>query len=384
MVELHDSDTLCQSLATVMPDWRPVAAQGAMEDEPPVTSIRRHEDNSYSYQSWWGHRPLTGLGLAGATCGAVADLTQSYLDARPGIFGLHCGAVRIGGHLVAFTGTYRAGKTTLVTRLGSEPDSELFCDDVLPIMPDGMALALGIQPRLRLPLPADIPQAFRDHVARSLTVCDHRYGYVSTPHQAPCGERAPLAGLVVLSRHDGAPAHFHRMETATTAACLIRQNIADPGEAEAHYDHVAAMAGDLPCLKLVYSDLEDAAALIRSAFDAPAIPSANVDIGAPLPPEHSEDDAEPAKLDQRFSRADDVSERVIGSDTFLWQMDERNFFSLNPVGGAVWTLLEAPATGRQIAATLTEIFPDADPATIAADLARLLGRMRQRGLVSAQ
>ena len=40
---------------------------------------------------------MTDLGLAGATCGAVADITQSYLDARPGIFGLHCGAVRIGG-----------------------------------------------------------------------------------------------------------------------------------------------------------------------------------------------------------------------------------------------------------------------------------------------
>ena len=70
------------------------------------------------------------------TCGAVADLCQSYCDSRPGIFGLHCGAVRTGTHLVAFTGPYRAGKTTLVTRLGADPDVTLFCDDVLPVLPD--------------------------------------------------------------------------------------------------------------------------------------------------------------------------------------------------------------------------------------------------------
>ncbi|GGO54850.1 Coenzyme PQQ synthesis protein D (PqqD) [Roseovarius pacificus] len=381
VIELHDSDMLCRTLETVMPAWTGTMVHGPVEGATPVTTIRQHEDGSFSFRSRWGQHPLTDLGLAGATCGAVADITQSYLDARPGIFGLHCGAVRIGGHLIAFTGTYRAGKTTLVARLGIEPDFELFCDDVLPIGTDGKAVALGIQPRLRLPLPDTVAPGFGDYVSRSLTVHDRRYGYVSIPTQAPHGTRAPLAALVVLSRRDGGPARFHRMEPAKAAACLIRQNIADPGEAKAHYDRVAAMAEGLTCFHLVYSDLEEAVALIRAAFEAPAIPAADLDIGAAFPPEDPDGEGEPADLDGLFARAGDVSDRQIGTDTFLWQMDGRNFFSLNPVGAGVWALLENPVTGWEIVATLREVFTDVAPDAIGADVSALLGQMRQAGLV---
>ena len=312
----------------------------------------------------------------------MADITQSYLDARPGIFGLHCGAVRIGGHLIAFTGTYRAGKTTLVTRLGIEPDFQLFCDDVLPIGTDDKAVALGIQPRLRLPLPDSVAPGFGDYVSRSLTVHDRRYGYVSIPTQAPHGTRAPLAALVVLSRRDCGPARFHRMEPAEAAAYLIRQNIADPGEAEAHYDRVAAMAEGLTCLHLVYSDLEEAVALIRAAFEAPAHSRSRSGYRCGFaPPKTRTGKESPPISDGLFARAEDVSDRQIGTDTFLWQMDGRNFFSLNPVGAGVWALLENPVTGREIVATLREVFTDVAPDAIGADVSALLGQMRQAGLV---
>ncbi|WP_093033589.1 PqqD family protein [Roseovarius azorensis] len=382
-IALQGAARIGPALQTVMPGWGLTVVPDAAPPDMPASTIRQSGPRHYEFRSWWGGAPLTGMGLAGATCGAVADLCQSYCDNRPGILGLHCGAVRIGTHLVAFTGPYRAGKTTLVTRLGADPDVTLFCDDVLPVLPDGQAVALGIQPRLRLPLPGGMSPAFRRHVARNLTIRDRRYGYVRTLHQAPHGTRAPLTALIVLSRQDDGPARLHHMQPGDAAAHLIRQNLADPGETETHYDRLAAMVERLFCLTLVYSDLEDAVALIRRTFDSARLPAPGIEIGPPLPPAPLESPAPAADLRQTFHRAQDVTDRVIGGDTFLWQMAGRNFFRLNPVAGAAWTLLECSTTGARIAATLTEVFPDTPPERISGDLADLLGHMMSRDLIRA-
>ena len=378
VVELTDSDGVADALATVLPAWGIRQSGPARPLEVPTTIIQGDGDR-YSFRSWWSQKPMTRLGLAGATCGAVADLVQAYLDARPGVFGLHCGAVRVGGQLIAFTGTYRAGKTTLVTRLGLEPGCELFCDDVLPIVPQG-AVALGIQPRLRLPLPDAVSGGFRDYVNENLTIFDHRYGYVDLPSQAQFGTTAPLSALILLSRQQGERARFHKLETSEAAAHLIRQNIADPGEVEDHYDQVAALAQGMTCLTLVYSDIEEAVALVCKAFGEGAAPRIT-DLGPPLDLLARLEESEPADLDCVFGQSEGVVERIIGADTFLWQMDGRNFFSLNPVGGAIWALLEDSASGADIASALHDVFPDAPIEMIQSDLSTLLGQMRARGLV---
>ena len=58
------------------------------------------------------------------------------------------------------------------------------------------------------------------------------------------------------------------------------------------------------------------------------------------------------------------------------------YFGLNHVGAAVWGLLP-PVSGtlEELCAALGERYPDAPPATIAADVARLLGELGEAGLV---
>lgn len=383
-LSLDSADALAEALPTVLPGWDIVRAAGDTHPDATLTQVTGDGRGRYAFTSFWSGSALTGLGLAGATCGAVADLVQAFVDARPETIGLHCGAVRIGGHLVAFTGTYRAGKSTLVTRLGLSAGCALYCDDILPVDRDGRGLALGVQPRLRLPLPDGAASAFRQHVARNMTVHDRRYGYVTMPGQAPLGQTAPLAAMVVLSRDEGARARFHRLDTSDAAAFLIRQNIADPGDPEMHYDRIAALAEGMTCLALVYSDLEEAVELIRGTFGAAAIPNLGQSLGPPVPLDAPEERAAPADLATRFVRAGDVIDRRIGADTFLWQMEERNFFSLNPVGGAIWTLLEAPQTGQSLVVTLQHVFPDAPRDVIARDVAHLLGQLAARGLIAAE
>ncbi|ARE81919.1 coenzyme PQQ synthesis protein D (PqqD) [Roseovarius mucosus] len=383
-VVLGRAEAVAGALSEVMPGWGCRSLPGAPSEAVPVTRVTAEDSGRYSYQSWWSRAPLTDLGLAGATCGVVADLVQSYCDARPEMIGLHCGAVEVGGHLLAFTGPYRAGKTTLVTRLAAEPGVRLYCDDVLPVNPDGQGVALGVQPRLRLPLPEGVSDGFRVYVADHLTVQDRRYGYVRCDGQAPLGTQAPLAGLIVLRREASGPARLHRMRVADAVAHMIRQNIADPGETEAHYDRLAALGAQLFCATLVYSDLEEAVQVVRDLCAAPELPGSGVQIGPMLPPDPVEAETVPADLAQVFCRAEEVSAREIGQDVFLWQMAGRNFFRLNPVAGAVWALLEEPCYGHDIAETLAEVFVGTPQTMIADDLSDLLGQMCARGLVRAE
>ncbi|MCC5967691.1 MAG: hypothetical protein JJU24_16315 [Natronohydrobacter sp.] len=58
-----------------------------------------------------------------------------------------------------------------------EPDVEVFCDDVPPMPSNGIAIGLGIAPRLRLPLPDTVSPAFKAHVARHTGPRDNRYAY---------------------------------------------------------------------------------------------------------------------------------------------------------------------------------------------------------------
>lgn len=378
---LDGSGRLHDALSVVMPDWRATIGSSGKAPETTVSTIRQDIDGTYSYKSWWAEKPMTGLGIAGATCAAVADIIQAYLDERPGTLGLHCGAVRIAGQLVAFTGSYRAGKSTLVTRLGAEPGCTLFCDDILPIEPDGTALALGVQPRLRLPLPSDVSSAFRAHVARGMTVHDDRYAFISDPQQAPFASRERLATMVVLHRQENARARFHQLDRSEAAAFLIRQNIADPGDAETFYNRIETLTKDMVCLTLVYSDLEDAAALVRDTFGAADIPALQEPLGQPLTMTDPDDAAEPADVTKTFARAEDVVTRRIGSDVFLWHLESRHFFRLNAAGAAVWLLLETPLSGDYIASTLQEIFPGIPAQEIEQDIAKLMGQMETRALI---
>ena len=323
-------------------------------------------------------------GLAGATCGVVADLSQAFLDHRPGVLGLHCGAVRIGNHLIALTGAYRAGKTTLVARFSSERGITVFCDDILPILPDGLAYGLGIQPRLRLPLPTNATQEFCNFVEHSLTVSDNRYGYINPKTLAPHGTRAPLAAIIVLERQKNGVATLHRLGVAEAAGHLIRQNIADPGAADAYYDQVTAMARGLLCLKLRYTDIEDAIKLLLNAFGSDQVPAAKVEIHPPLPPPAGDLAKEPANLKVRYRRVVGVVPRTIDTELFLWNIEDRNFYRLNPVAAAIWNLLERPASGLDLASTIKLAFPNHDVVEIERDIADLLSVLTSRGLISIE
>lgn len=388
-VVLDEASSLEPLLDRVIRGWSPRRRALSAREGRALTragqrrSHLRLTPEGFEARSFYMEPAMSGLGGASAVCTVLADLAQDFFDSRPGMVALHCGAVRFGAGLVALTGPKRAGKSTLVARLTAEPDLQVFCDDVLPVLPDGRGVALGIAPRLRLPLPDRASPAFRDHVARWMGPKDERYGYVCAPNVAAHGATAPLSAFVLLDRRAGGPARLHRLAPDDAVHHLMAQNMADLGGAAGTFAMARRLAGALTCLRLVYADLDAAVALLRRAFGGTGRLDPGLALGAemadppPPPPE-----AAPVASGTVWRRAGPVAVRGAGQSAFLWAPGSDTVWRLNLVGRAVWAMLAAPATAAELAEALAEVFPDEPRARLEADVARLIGGLAAAGFVA--
>ncbi len=384
-VVLHDAPEIAIGLQRVLKGWPTGSARRPTDDSSPAVSEVRREGAAFRIESPWLDETLSGLPAASAVCGVVADLVQSFYDGCPDALALHCGAFLIDGRLVAMTGHARAGKSTFMARLSAEPDLRILCDDVLPLLADDSAMGLGVAPRLRLPLPDSATTAFRAHVAAHCQLRDEQYGYVTAPTVAPFGTRAELSILVVLDRRSEADARLHHLPPAEAVRHLLAQNMAPvaPDAIDATVSRLLRLAARLDCLRLVYSDLEPAVALVRLAFSGDTLPCASAKVHPALPdpvPDH-EGPAEPVALDTIWQRTPGNSMRRVHDEVFLWHIETGEIYHLNPIAGAIWRLLEKPSSARRISAILAEAFdtPDAEP--IRQDVCRLLGGLVANGFL---
>jgi hypothetical protein len=378
-VQLRNAPDVERALTLALRGWVPAAKHAALPQR--ISSVQGGPDG-YATRSSYLDESITGLGVAGATCAVIADLAQDYFETRPGCLALHCAAFRYAGRLIAMTGPSRAGKSTLASRMTQEADIEVFCDDVLPLPSDGLAVSLGIAPRLRLPIPATASPAFKSHVARYMTLRDDRYGYLCAPTVAPHGTRAPLSVLLILDRRESAPARLHAAAEDEALHFLLSQNMSDLQTPEAAFSRLTALLDGIICLRLVYSDLEEAVALIRQAFGSATPLAETVEIGPALP-QVARDALPRADIptDLRWSRHPEAVLQNKGDSAFLWLPGKPMIWHMNFLARAIWTLLEVPGTARDIAQVLAEIFPDTDADVLIRDVAALLNALSTDGLV---
>ena len=377
-VHLLRAGDLVGPIQATLNAWAPVLGAGQAGDRPFCTLVA--DRRRYALRSDYLDAPLTGLPAASALCGLIADLSEMWAEDRPDHIVLHAGGVEVGGGCIAFLGQARAGKSTLMARLTAEPDMTVLCDDVLPVTPEGRAVGLGTPPRLRRPLPPGASAAFRTHVAARSGISDDLYAYLSADTVAPHGTTVPLRAVVILSRRPAGPARLHAAPVSEATAALLGQCMCDPAVTPDLSDRIAALAVDLPAYRLVYSDLEDAVALIRKAFAA-GVPQPS-DIGPPLPSDLAEPPAPPVTdHGAAWLRSPTAGLRRRGDAAVLWDPAVAGQFHLNPVAAAVWSLLDEPTSVADAADLLAEVFSDIDRARIAADVAALMGELSASGLI---
>jgi hypothetical protein len=197
----------------------------------------------------------------------IASSAAALAFGGAGVILPHAAALLSPSGLVLLFADTTGGKSTLALTLATA-GWRLFGDDRLAIRRAAGAsvgAALGLAPKLRLPLPASAAelQAF---VAPRLRRSGPSLAYLElrAREQAGPGMEAPVAACVLLDRSGGSP----RLEPARPAR-LVRapaESAAAPWLAPHEVLTAAAAHADLPVLRLRYGEAAEAALVLLRRF----------------------------------------------------------------------------------------------------------------------
>jgi len=270
-IEFIDCADLAAGFRSILRGWSVCEA-----DDPPDTpylSFRR-QDGRYLWNSklvpvpsdWRKSPPRTPEQ-------AVYEFHYYFFDwfvARyPSMFCLHAAAIDFPPGLAVFPSVQRTGKSTLATELARRRLT-VFCDDVLPIeIQEHSGMALGILPRVRLPLPANATENHRAFVAERQALSSKRWAYLALKDRelAPFGAKREICAIVSLERSSQSRrADLTDLPIAAAVALVIDRNFAKHIPPGTIFDDLCDLASSVRCLRLSYSDVEDAAQLLIREF----------------------------------------------------------------------------------------------------------------------
>ncbi|MEZ2721319.1 PqqD family peptide modification chaperone [Paenalcaligenes hominis] len=354
-------------------------------NEAPPFYIKK--DKEGLWQGEWTSRDEFYIPSAtSAVCSVVGELMGRYLAQQPEILGLHCAAVEIAGRLILFPEDSRAGKSTLSAAFMAA-GYKVFGDDVLGLTAQGEGIAMGVAPRLRLPLPATFSAEFLDYLNDSLRLSDERYGFVlpSESRLAQHAERAPVGAIVLLERsHDElaqAEPDLIRLSAGEGLLQLLCQNFAYEASGEELITFLMPLMQRTPCYLLRYSEPLAAA---RYLADQLKQPTSIVQAASLLsyPPNEQNEVEQNLTPDTVWQPVQNVSLYELDDDLFLIHADTGVIHRLNSTAKAVWQLLQQePLSGLEISEVLAEYF-EIGLARVQRDILPLLAALAQAELIT--
>jgi hypothetical protein len=255
-ITLHAPAPVAVAIARIAPLW-PGAAPAAVAD----VSVAMAEGSFTLAIAAYAAPAMAFPHALAAANGAVGALIGCHVVQDAGLLALHAASFRGRDGLVVLLGDHLAGKSTLALALAAL-DLPLAGDDRLVVRGETTGVALGLVPKLRLPLPPSAPPAFRAFVGAHRGATEGDMQYVAAPTLLPWGETAPLAALIVLRRAgDSAPALSSIAPAATLVGATFAPHL-DPTEKLARIKRLAA----LPAMALDYGDSFAAADFLAARF----------------------------------------------------------------------------------------------------------------------
>ncbi|MBL9046544.1 MAG: PqqD family peptide modification chaperone [Tabrizicola sp.] len=383
------ADFLVDLLSRIAIGW-PYRTGSAVTGPDPFYTIRAVPDrNRLCCQSRADPERIRHLDPLNALCDLVAALAAELPLNDNGLICLHAAAVRVSGRVLVFPNVRRAGKSTLSVALAAA-GHELIGDDVVPLVFDAEsraeAMALGIAPRLRLPVPKDLPSEFRAWLAGATGVENRQYHYAGMPDQPRHGARFPVSALVILDRKDEpVPARIMPATADRAMDVLLYQNFSRDRHSGDVLCRVAGMLSACPAYVLTYSDLGAAVRCLETAIPGPAglVSSGHRTPEQPFRLANLRGVKVPSLTPTLALMQRPATEvQRIGATTYLADADGKAIHRLDPLAAAVWDLLSEPSTREELAAILSEAFPDAGKDRIASDLDALLLKWAEVGLIA--
>ncbi len=201
-------------------------------------------------------------------CAFMAELIMAYGTARPEALFLHAGGAVVEDKMIIFPARGKTGKSTLIAQLAHR-GARIFSDDVVPLDTRTLhACALGIEPRVRLPLPVSLPNAMHNWVARHRHLFNSKMTYIGLPGQgpgalAPLDEERPVDAIVLLTRETGARPELAPCPRAEVLKLLVQQHFGGPTTAVTLVARLKALTDGAPCYRLTYGGGDEAPDLLH-------------------------------------------------------------------------------------------------------------------------
>ncbi|MGB3315665.1 MAG: PqqD family protein [Albidovulum sp.] len=387
-VLLDGCTELLEPLARIIPHW-PYSVSAEPGDTEPTSTISRIRKGRYTIASLSTCGETREFNAVNAICDMIVELSCELLRSGEQLMCLHGAAVEISGRLVIIPNVRRAGKSTLTACLAHR-GFRVFSDDFFSVGldPDGrfQGVAMGVSPRLRLPVPESFSTGFRDWVSTNDGPANRQYKYLTLPDQPAHGSECPLGAIIFLNRKKTGPTTLEPMDMHKAVAALLHQNFARTVHSGTILHMTKALLSAVHPHRLTYSCAEEAAAFLETRFsDWPADPPVarnqhliefrEVDeelIAAPMPEFHR---------DAIYVRKHGYSEVTMNGGHYLTDAFGLGVHRLNDGSLAIWRLLEEPMDLDDLCDVLAHAFPDAPRAQIEADSTKMLTRFVEHRLV---
>lgn len=381
VIDLVDAEEVAHCLSKILGRWPRVPA-GEVAEAGDRIKIERVA-KGYRLASPWLEAPVTHRHPVDIACALVVELARDYVAEHPETLCLHGASALFGAGLVVFPNRYRAGKSVLSACLAAH-GRRLFGDDILPIVAErNEAMALGVAPRLRLPLPETLDERTVRFIEKRRGCESARYSYLDLSEQelAPFGTLAPIRGFVLLDRQPEGAAELLPVSVGDVLRAVVWQNFARYVAPDEILGRLHALVAEARCYRLRYARAEDALPLLDGAFAAAAEERPAAD-GTPSPSYHPRPvSASPRSGSGRFRRTPAVAETRVDGDIFLTNPETGTIHHLNSVGAALWCLLEEAADLEEVVACLCLAFPDVGEPQIRADAETLIDGLTRSGLI---
>ena len=263
-------ESIASLLAMFLHGWSIASADSG--GRPAVRAVSRGDGWRIEAHSL----PRGGVDLTGDLAAAelVADAAACELVAsRERTILPHAAAVEIGHGAALLLGDSGSGKSTLALTLAAM-GCRLIADDRVGLaVEDGavMAMALGLAPKARLPLPAAAAAGLPEFVkARSVRAGNGvAVLKLATDEQAPPGVQAPVRAFIRLDRRGGAA----RLEAESRAVIVrtLAEAAAAPGLTPEEVLAIAVAAtAAVPTYRLGYGESDEAARLLVEDLGSPS------------------------------------------------------------------------------------------------------------------
>jgi len=383
-----DSPHLLNLFERHFAQW-PFAISATPDGRTPFLSVRQKR-RGYQVHSTAGTETYRHRSAAALLCDVGIDLAEEAVRHHPDWLCLHCSAVSARGRLMVFPNTNRAGKSLLAASflpLGAR----ILADDLLAITSDAHGVAFGLPPRLRLPLPSS-----SHRLARHMESLDgeqdsqYRFLYAGSEGLASCGETQPLGAFIIPLRGAHSGVSLTRLSPAAGLQYLAYQFQMGDGQAGTVFKRAYQLCRTVPLWQMEYEDAEEAAAFLLHGPQSEALFFPAKSSETLLNPSSFaagfQDEDRPLPIHRKTPclRRQGVTEHRVDACAYLVSPEQDAIFFLNPLGHALWALLEEPTSVHEAVELLGPVYPQIPLADLERDMAAFFGSLLNKGLIQEE